>query len=184
MHSDVNWIKIHFSGCQQRGHIESAYILFHYHRNKVKYSSQENYIWIFKPSIFTLHFVFFWVLQFLWVLCNEPILHLLPFHRAVVFHTSVAFTIHQIKFVGIGHVEFPEFLGNGPGNKGKVVSIQYDRIRTGTCILSKHDIMMSSNGNIFCVTGPLCGEFAGHRCIPLIKSSDSELWCFHWSVPE
>ena len=26
-------------------------------------------------------------------------------------------------------------------------------------------MMTSSNGNIFRVTGPLCGEFAGHRCI-------------------
>ena len=24
-------------------------------------------------------------------------------------------------------------------------------------------IMTSSNGNIFCVTGPLCGEFTGHK---------------------
>ena len=30
-------------------------------------------------------------------------------------------------------------------------------------------MMTSSNGNIFRVTGPLCGEFAGHRWIPLTK---------------
>ena len=47
----------------------------------------------------------------------------------------------------------------------------------------KH-IMTSSNGNIFCVTGPLCGEFTGHQWIPLTKASDAELWCFLWSVPE
>ena len=29
--------------------------------------------------------------------------------------------------------------------------------------------MTSSNGNIFRVTGPLCGEFTGHRWIPLTK---------------
>ena len=29
--------------------------------------------------------------------------------------------------------------------------------------------MTSSNGNIFRVTGPLCGEFTSHRWIPLIK---------------
>ena len=44
-------------------------------------------------------------------------------------------------------------------------------------------MMTSSNGNIFRVTGPLCGEFAGHRWIPLTKASDAELWCF-LSVPE
>ena len=37
-------------------------------------------------------------------------------------------------------------------------------------------MMMISNGNIFCVTGLLCGEFTGHRWIPLTKASDAELW--------
>ena len=41
-------------------------------------------------------------------------------------------------------------------------------------------IMTSSNGNIFRVTGSLCGEFTGHRWIPCTKSSDAELWCFLW----
>ena len=30
----------------------------------------------------------------------------------------------------------------------------------------------------FRVTGPFCGEFTGHRCIPLTMASDAELWCF------
>ena len=38
-------------------------------------------------------------------------------------------------------------------------------------------MMTSSNRNIFRVTGPLWGEFTGHRRIPL-KASDVELWCF------
>ena len=33
--------------------------------------------------------------------------------------------------------------------------------------------MTSSNGNIFCVTGPLCGEFTGRRWIPRTKASDA-----------
>ena len=45
-------------------------------------------------------------------------------------------------------------------------------------------MMTSSNGNIFRVTGPLCGEFTGLRWIPLTKASDAELWCFLWSMPE
>ena len=32
--------------------------------------------------------------------------------------------------------------------------------------------MTSSNGNIFRVTGPLCGKFTGHWWIPLTKASD------------
>ena len=42
----------------------------------------------------------------------------------------------------------------------------------------------SSSGNLFRVTGPLCGEFTRYRWIPLTKSSDAELWCFLWSAPE
>ena len=38
-------------------------------------------------------------------------------------------------------------------------------------------MMTSSNGNFFCVTCPLCGEFTGDRWIPLTKASDAELWC-------
>ena len=45
-------------------------------------------------------------------------------------------------------------------------------------------IMTSGNGNMFRVTGPLCGEFSGHRWIPRTKASDAELWCFLWSAPE
>ena len=42
----------------------------------------------------------------------------------------------------------------------------------------------SSNGNIFRVTGLLCGEFTGPRWIPHTKASDAELWCFLWSASE
>ena len=43
-------------------------------------------------------------------------------------------------------------------------------------------MMTSSNGNIFRVTGPLCGEFTGHRWTPCTKASDVELWCFLWTI--
>ena len=38
--------------------------------------------------------------------------------------------------------------------------------------------MTSSNGNIFRVTGHLCGKFTGPRWISRTKASDAELWCF------
>ena len=44
-------------------------------------------------------------------------------------------------------------------------------------------VMTSSHGNIFRVTGPLCGEFTVHRWIPLTKASNAELCCFLWSAP-
>ena len=49
---------------------------------------------------------------------------------------------------------------------------------------SKNAMMTSSNGNIYRVTGPLCGDFTGLRWIPRTKASDAELWCFLWSAPE
>ena len=63
-------------------------------------------------------------------------------------------------------------------------------VNTHGCILP-HDLyislflmMMSSNGNIYRVSGLLQGESAGHRSIPLTKAIDAELWCFHWSASE
>ena len=41
-----------------------------------------------------------------------------------------------------------------------------------------HAMMTSSNGTIFRVTGPLCGEFTGHWWIPLTKAIHAEIWCF------
>ena len=45
-------------------------------------------------------------------------------------------------------------------------------------------MMTSSNGNIIRIIGHLCGDFTGHRWIPLTKASDSELWCSFSSAPE
>ena len=56
-------------------------------------------------------------------------------------------------------------------------------VMTCSVILYMVNVMMtSSNGNIFRVTGPVCGEFTGHRWIPIIKASDAELWCFLWDA--
>ena len=51
------------------------------------------------------------------------------------------------------------------------------------CLSPCYHMMTSSNGNIFRVTGHLCGEFTGPRWIPHTKASDAELWCFLWSAP-
>ena len=74
---------------------------------------------------------------------------------------------HQARF---NHVLFPKCTNH----KGIT-------IRPRMAILLKWqdiDMMTSSNGNIFRVTGPLCGEFTDHRWIPCTKASGSELWCF------
>ena len=43
-------------------------------------------------------------------------------------------------------------------------------------------MMTSSNGNVFRITGHLCGKFSGHRWISLTKASDAELWCFFYLI--
>ena len=50
--------------------------------------------------------------------------------------------------------------------------------------VARNRMMTSSNGNIFRVTGHLCGGFTGPRWIPHTKASDAELWCFLWSASE
>ena len=45
-------------------------------------------------------------------------------------------------------------------------------------------MMTSSIWNIIRVTGLLCGEFTGHRWIPLTRASDAELWYILWSALE
>ena len=40
------------------------------------------------------------------------------------------------------------------------------------------NMMTSSKGNFLRVTGPFCGQFTGHRWIPLTKASDAELLMF------
>ena len=62
----------------------------------------------------------------------------------------------------------------------KFVAIWMESEQNETCF--QFDMMTSSNGNIFRVTGPLFGEFTCHRWIPLTKTSDAELWCFLWSA--
>ena len=52
------------------------------------------------------------------------------------------------------------------------------------CLFGGQPLMLSSNGNIFHITGPLCGEFTSRWWIPVAKSSDVELWCFLWPASE
>ena len=56
-------------------------------------------------------------------------------------------------------------------------------IKSLTALTDMIHMMTSSNGNIFRVTGHLCGEFTGDRWIPRTKVSNADLWCFLWSPP-
>ena len=66
------------------------------------------------------------------------------------------------------------------------ISVKYVKFTECTlCAVSRCRYMMtSSNGNIFRVTGHLCGEFTGPRWILHTKASEAEFWCFLWSASE
>ena len=59
-----------------------------------------------------------------------------------------------------------------------------DEHMENTNVWSFYIMMTSSNGNIFRVTGHLCGKFTGPRWISRTKASDAELWCFLWLTSE
>ena len=61
-------------------------------------------------------------------------------------------------------------------NQGRAMAIWVSKLG--------HHMKTVSNGNIFNVTGHLCGEFTVHRWIPLTQPSDAELWCFLSSAPD
>ena len=81
-----------------------------------------------------------------------------------VFYVAYYFCIKQCKYTNM-HVDAPGFTRF-----------------IGTCHMPirgiAHDQMMTSNGNILRVTGPLRGEFPGHRWIPLIKASEAGFGVF------
>ena len=61
--------------------------------------------------------------------------------------------------------------------RARVFQAMRCKLYSGYCVIHCGFICMmtSSNGNIFCVKGPLCGEFTGHRWIPC--TSSRPLWC-------
>ena len=73
------------------------------------------------------------------------------------------------------------FLISAGANEPTVSLCSWRRGERPYCV---HSMMTSSNGNIVRVAGLLCGEFTDHRCIPLTKARDAELWCFLRSAPE
>ena len=59
----------------------------------------------------------------------------------------------------------------------RVANVAENSMRCRRLGLRTH-MMTSSNGNIFRVTGHLCGEFTGPRWIPRTKASDAESLMF------
>ena len=70
-----------------------------------------------------------------------------------------------------------------PGSYSKVI-LSLRNVDLYIALCCTLTMMTPLNGNIFRVTGPLCGEFTGHRWIPLTKARDAKLWCFLWCAPD
>ena len=63
-----------------------------------------------------------------------------------------------------------------PGPRFNIKAMFVDSHYKNETVVKPTCLMMTSpNGNIFRVTGPLCGEFIGHRWISLTKASDLRL---------
>ena len=49
-------------------------------------------------------------------------------------------------------------------------------------VANSGNMMTPSNGKIFHVAGPLCGEFTGHRRIPFTRASDADIWFLFFNL--
>ena len=139
----------------------------------------------------------------LWLHCNEDIR---ACRNRFLRNTDIALLIarpwgrNMISFVNSHHTRFYTLLKRKCVHfdeislTGCIESCQNDNCRCSqwwkfhqksifVSVIPDHwpNMMTSSNGNIFRVTGPLCGEFTGHRWIPRAKASDAKLGCFLWS---
>ena len=109
-----------------------------------------------------------WLIEEVWRI-YAPVHHIIigsdnglsPFHRQAIIRVNDG-------LFSIGHIETYFSL----------------ILNQNTTIFVEENMMTSSNGNIFRVTGHLCGEFTGLRWIPRTKASDAGLWCFLWSASE
>ena len=130
------------------------------------------------------------MIQFMWVSVNFHILihvdH--PWHTSL---THICVILDDNVFL-IGTKQLPNTNGAKRPlmlrvkNKNMIAMKMYAISVPELDIIKKGQVTMMtlSNGNIFRVTGYLCGEFTGYRWIPRTKGRDAELWCFLWSAPD
>ena len=64
------------------------------------------------------------------------------------------------------------------------LALGYEALMKWWLDTKKTNMMTSSNGNIFHITGPLWEEITSHQWRSLTKASDMDRWCFLWSAPE
>ena len=108
-----------------------------------------------------------------------------PGKTVFLIETAPWFTHYCLCLFACGFAHFADFSISVPYH----FSIQqdsmdlYDSRPLKYILVQFNNIMMtSSNGNILRVTGPLSGDFTGHRWIPLTKASYVELRYFLWSA--
>ena len=95
-----------------------------------------------------------WWLKY--IVKKQPTLHCLAFHK---------WSLEGKRHVQVNHIILS--------------SLKKSCYRSGRVFQYQWIVMMtSSNGNIFCVTGLLCGEFTVDRWIPRTRANGAELWCF------
>ena len=110
-----------------------------------------------------------------WNLCVPLKLH--SELRFIDMYSSSNF--HSVSTISI---QYPSFYRQISTQQPALLSTQHPGKKDQSGV--SFSMMTSSNGNIFRVTGHLCGEFTGPRWIPRTQASDAELSCFLWSAAE
>ena len=94
-------------------------------------------------------------------------------------HFTRCYKFGELWYLNYGIVGLSE---TGPWRKF-IFSLTNPSLMEHMTTATERTMTTSSNGNIFRVTGPFCGEVTGHQWIPLPEASDAELLCFLWSAP-
>ena len=112
-----------------------------------------------------------------YIVCTEDLYIMLDSNESFIF-IHVTFPLYEFYFPQTEHKLGHMFPNGAITNIFATLDIK--RVKWAEAV----NMMTSSNGNIFCVTGHLWGEFTGLRWIPRTKASDAELWYFLWSASE
>ena len=142
---------------------------------------------LWEPSLFVfLFFLPFSILNSIeYVICRMYFFYLrgdmIPMFRLPLHSLHVDFEVSERPVNLIIHAVTRKFITNLMMIPGLAITLV---VKSARGLLSALCMMTSSNGNIFRVTGHLCGKFTGPRWISRTKASDAELWCFLWFTPE
>ena len=110
------------------------------------------------------------------IFCGDAMFHIICIYFFDRFCNLInGFLLNHMMFLMLYHLMFYHYIILLPSCRAFGCESFHPNHSNLTVSTFQDDVI---KWNIFRVTGPLCGEFAGHRWIPLTKASDTELWYF------